>query len=104
MTTRRRTLVELRAQLVYLDPAHPNTLPHEPGPGRTLFGVWFECPACDTGHRIGVAWADNPHFPRKWSVIHPTDLHHLTLVPSIDATVSRSCLFHGWIREGVVTW
>ena len=90
----------------------------------TLYGVRFDCPAegcrlhrCggpgqEEGIRIGVkgcegaeVWARiNPDFP-MWDRLDDggEDLSHLTLHPSISDTRCGGS-FHGWIRDGWVTW
>lgn len=71
--------------------------------------VRFWCPACPRAHAIIVPWVEEtrarlvPTYP-LWQAVGVASLDTLTVSPSIDATKSGACLFHGWIRNGLVTW
>lgn len=99
-----RRLSELDPEWVFED----NALPESrffvvPGDGRTKVGLWFDCPICPSGHKIPVAFAENRIFPKPvWRVENPDDFEKITIHPSINC--QPSCPFHGWIRNGEVTW
>ena len=67
--------------------------PHVSGDGRILV---FDCPVCVPAHRIRFPW-----LAKGWT--KTGDLDNLTVIPSINATVSGGCKFHGFIKDGEVT-
>lgn len=69
-------------------------------------GIQFDCPACPTSHCIMVFWKPNQDWDggHNWSVAGGPGFDNLTLSPSIDGTVGGGCKFHGWVRNGQVTW
>lgn len=71
-----------------------------------ITGVIFQCPCCDDGHYIEAHWAGPSPFPSgaMWRLESAPDFALLTLSPSIDLTRTSNCTFHGWVRDGVVTW
>jgi len=73
--------------------------------------IWFECPACDTGHYIRIAIEPSGKIRDGEPVWKHsgTTFEDLTITPSINCVPKgkkypKSCAFHGWIREGIVTW
>lgn len=90
--SRSRPLVELGAHLLR-------------GKGEPPFLV-FDCPTCAEAHPIGIHIGpenvDGGGF-RVWRAINADDLTKITTDPSILCR-TPGCSFHGWIRNGLVTW
>lgn len=65
----------------------------------------FNCPACSPTHWVIIAihpdgkMDDAPVWECKGDTVE-----NLTLNPSLDGTQSGHCKFHGWIKNGEVTW
>lgn len=70
-----------------------------------IVGLFWLCPACDVAHNLAVTWQPPSLFPSGavWKKTGET-FEDLTLTPSVDATVSGVCKFHGFITKGDVTW
>lgn len=73
-------------------------------------GVSFECPCEECGgHRISIPFEGTPPEFNwmvdkiAWGRTGET-LDSLTINPSIDCSGTPSCSFHGWIKNGEVTW
>ncbi len=71
-------------------------------------GVSFECPADDGAHGIGVPfvkcdWSEGNDSKAVWQKTGET-FEDLSLSPSIDCTKSGYCKFHGWVKNGIVSW
>jgi Family of unknown function (DUF6527) len=83
----------------------------------------FDCPACNTGHMIMVSFMPpSLHLTGAiWKKVSGSTIEDITLNPSIDATpkrnlhpemdeitwrryVEQGCKFHGWVRNGTVSW
>jgi len=62
--------------------------------------LFFTCPACNDGHSIRVSFYEGARV--VWKKEGDT-LDDLTVSPSINCTRS-GCKFHGWIKNGVVSW
>lgn len=63
----------------------------------------FQCPACESGHYHRIPVEKPNQMGAKWTR-NGEDLERLTLTPSINATKSGDCKFHGFITDGVVIW
>lgn len=73
-------------------------------------GVKFECPGCDGGHQIIIFWRTRPGhsgptpYEALWERPSGESLDSLTLHPSIHVRVGCEAGFHGWVKNGEVTW
>lgn len=68
--------------------------------------LWFTCPICTNGHGIAVTWEPPSLYPSGaiWSKTGET-VDDITIHPSISCEGPGSpCTFHGWVKNGVVTW
>lgn len=72
-----------------------------------IVGISFRCPACpkEKLHVISVGWKDKEVWGRSplWEKSGGDTFETLVLDPSIDGT-KGGCSFHGWVRNGSVTW
>jgi hypothetical protein len=88
----------------------------ELSPGWSMDGcIMFDCPTCDPelAHMIGVP-TEAPFYPGGpvWKMTPPCsgtsmpDFDLVTLSPSVDCTKSDTnpCSFHGWVRNGIVSY
>ncbi len=81
--------------------------------------LWFVCPVCPSGHGIAVSW-EAPSLYRGGAVWKKSGstLDDITIEPSINCDVPHQghdedgkpkvypslCKFHGWVKNGQVTW
>jgi len=68
------------------------------------FSLRFDCPICTDPHVIRIRFhgvIDQRPGETLWERIG-SDVDSVTVNPSIDGTQSE-CLFHGWVRNGIVT-
>lgn len=92
--------------------------------GASPEGVVFTCPSCEKDnrrHSICVTWEPPSLFASGavWKLEGSADVETLTVSPSINCdvpivvvdpdtgkkeTVESDCKFHGFIRNGEVTW
>ena len=115
--SRARPLIELDPCWVRLCPDGKSVqgivgLPEDPtlvvaGP---VVGVSFVCPSCPCGHRIAIPFQSCPIEVSwlqgrdvRWGRSGET-FESLTTNPSINCDHGGPCTFHGWIKNGQVTW
>lgn len=56
-------------------------------------------------HCVAVFWAPGGFYPNTWKKVSTGEsFETLTLNPSIDCTRGGGCKFHGWVKDGQVTW
>lgn len=68
--------------------------------------LYFTCPVCPNGHGIVVSWVP-PSLFLSGAIWKKTgdSIDNITIHPSINcATKGSSCMFHGWVRNGKVSW
>lgn len=110
-----KLLVDLKPSWVYLcdDGISVRGIIGKPDPewlhGK-IVGVSFSCPLCPSGHRIAIPFEECPLEAGwlsgkgvRWKRSGDT-LENLTAHPSINCDHGGSCKFHGWIKNGEVTW
>ena len=72
-----------------------------------LFFVCPVCPVCTDGHGIMISF-EKPSIVDKgfvWTKVSGSSIADITINPSINCDVDNSgCKFHGWVKEGKVTW
>jgi hypothetical protein len=101
-----RPLVDCSAALI----ARSDKGLRRPVPWAEAEGVWFECPACNGGHVIAIYWRPRVgHTEARpgealWRLEGGDSLANLTLSPSIHVRAGCDAQFHGWIKNGQVTW
>jgi hypothetical protein len=69
----------------------------------------FDCPVCSSPHHIAVATSAPSLSPTGyiWTHVGGDDFTNLTVNPSINCDVPElktRCKFHGFIRNGMVSW
>jgi len=65
----------------------------------------FVCPKCDSGHSILVNFELPPIYDSGAVWNKSGDISNLSVTPSINCDFpDSSCKFHGWIKDGNVTW
>ena len=75
--------------------------------------IRFTCPACcddqGRGHMVGVPYGPSG-IPYEvggpvWEHVSGSTIDDITLSPSINCdTPTSGCTFHGWVRNGIVSW
>lgn len=77
-------------------------------PDFNLSRLFFICPACEKHHSIRVSISEEGKGNDKWGspIWKRTgdSVDNLSIHPSINCSVGGSCKFHGWIKNGIVTW
>ena len=87
----------------------------ELSPNLTKLRLRFNCPACSKTHWIVIAIHSDGKSDDKDEVWSATgSLENLTISPSIDGTkdyvlnsgkrIKATCVFHGHVRNGIVSW
>lgn len=68
--------------------------------------LWFTCPICKN-HSIAVSWK-LPSYHQNGTYLWRktgTSVDDISLEPSINLDLDGStCKFHGWVKNGEVTW
>ena len=68
--------------------------------------LMFVCPICKSGHMIMVVWKP-PTIHTSGAIWKKTgdNIENITIRPSINCDTEEStCKFHGWVKNGTVTW
>lgn len=80
----------------------------ELSPDFTLGRLFFQCPACEMRHSIRVPMSPEGIGKDRWGspIWKRTGetAETLTISPSINCSSPGGCKFHGWIKNGVVSW
>jgi len=66
----------------------------------------FDCPACPEKHHILIRVTEDQSVydtdPHCWKI--SGKLPNITTHPSINSAHKGDCGFHGWVKNGEVTW